>query len=72
MPEFPEGNARQIFIAHAGLWDQMVRWAASRNFYLQRIPDGANEDGVPFFKDPATDDDFTPTYGFMPKMPGDK
>ena len=71
MPEFPEGHARQIFIAHKGLWEQMERWAEQRNFYLSRIPDGANEDGTVFFKDPATEEDFTPTYAFMPKMAGD-
>jgi len=68
MSEFPEGHARQIFIAHKGLWEQMERWAEQRNFYLQRIPDGADEDGRPFFRD---DEETTPTYGFMPKMAGD-
>lgn len=57
----------QIFVVHASLWDAMERWAADHKFHLGRLPDGADEDGVPFFKDPATDDDFTPTYAFMPK-----
>ena len=64
MPEFIDGEARQIFIAHKGLWQQLERWAEARNFYLHRIPDGANEDGVPFFSD---DPETTPTYAFMPR-----
>jgi hypothetical protein len=38
--------------------------------YLQRIPDGADDDGVLFFRD-VGEEDFTPTYAFMPKLPGD-
>lgn len=64
MPDF---EPRQIFIVHESLWQAMEDFAERRNFHLHRIPDGANDDGVPFFKDPAADPDFTPTYAFMPK-----
>jgi DNA primase len=59
-----EFEPRQIFIVHQSVWDAMERWAADRRFYLQRIPDGADEDGRVFFRD---DEETTPTYAFMPK-----
>jgi hypothetical protein len=63
-PEPDDFAPRQIFVVHQGLWDAMERWAAQHNFYLHRIPDGADDDGRPFFSE---DPDVTPTYGFMPK-----
>lgn len=65
MPENFE--PRQIFITHEGMWEALKVFAGRHNLHLDRIPDGANEDGIPFFKDPDTDEDFTPTYAFMPK-----
>lgn len=65
----PDGDfdARQIFIAHEGLWQAMVEWAEQHNFHLHRIPDGATDEGRPFFHGDLADADFTPTYAFMPK-----
>lgn len=59
---------KQIFIAHESLWKAMEKWARDHGFHLDRLPDGASDDGVPFFSD---DPDVTPTYAFMPRMPGD-
>jgi len=61
MPEF---EPRQIFIVHESVWQAIERFAEQHNFYLHRIPDGADDDGRPFYSD---DPDTTPTYGFMPK-----
>lgn len=63
---------RQILIVHAALWRAMERWAHSRNFTLDRIPDGADENGVAFFREQRPETEcsqcgHTPTYGFMPK-----
>lgn len=63
---------RQILIAHEGLWRAMEAWAEQRNFWLHRIPDGADEDGRPFFREQKPETEcaqcgHTPTYAFMPK-----
>jgi hypothetical protein len=63
---------RQIFIVHPGLWEAMERWAADHKFHLGRIPDGADDDGVPFYREdrPGTECaqcGHVPTYGFMPE-----
>lgn len=67
--EFPP---RQIMILNEGLWNALERWAADRNFHLHRIPDGADENGVPFFREDKPETEcpqcgHTPTYSFMPK-----
>jgi hypothetical protein len=69
MPNFAP---RQIFIAHESLWNAMQRWAADHNFHLDRIPDGADENGVPFFREDKPETEcpqcgHTPTYSFMSK-----
>lgn len=63
---------RQIFIVHEALWLAMERWAEAFNFRLDRLPDGADDDGRVFFREdrPETECEqcgHTPTYGFMPK-----
>jgi DNA primase len=57
-------ECKQIFVAHQTIWDQMLKWANDRGFYLQRIPDGSDDEGRLVYKD---DEDTTPTSAFMPK-----
>jgi len=73
----PDFEPRQIFIAHQSLWDAMERFARANNFHLDRIPDGADEDGTVFFREQRPETEcqqcgHTPTYAFMPKMAGDR
>jgi hypothetical protein len=65
-PTTPRGDMepKQIFIVHDSIWDAMRRWAKDHKFRLVRLPDGADDEGRPFFKD--DDPDVVPTYGFMP------
>jgi hypothetical protein len=49
---------RQIFIVHDAVWAAMEWWAIEHRMYLQRIPDGADDDGVLFFRD-VGEEDFT-------------
>jgi hypothetical protein len=65
-------ETRQILIVHEELWDQMQRWAADHRFHLDRIPDGADDDGVPFLREQKPETECAqcghiPTYAFMPK-----
>ena len=61
---------KQILIAHPVLWEAMQRWAADHQFNLDRIPDTDDEGNLCFR--PEDDPDHTPTYAFMPKLPGDQ
>lgn len=58
-----EFEARQIVIAHEGLWKALQNWGQSRNLELVRIPGRVDEDGNPTL-DPGDD---LPCYSFMPK-----
>ncbi len=49
---------RQIFIVHQSIWDAMQLWADVHGFHLGRLPTGTT--------------DPTPTYAFMPRLPGDR
>jgi hypothetical protein len=65
-------EARQILIVHEGLWAAMERFAAANNFRLDRVPDGADDEGRPFFREDKPETEcqqcgHTPTYGFMPR-----
>jgi len=67
-----EFEPRQIFIVHEGIWNAMKRFAETNNLRLDRIPDGADETGRPFFREDRPETEcpqcgHTPTYGFMPK-----
>jgi hypothetical protein len=70
-------EARQILIVHESLWDAMKRWASDHRFYLDRIPDGADDEGRAFFREDRPETEcprcgHTPTYAFAPKMLGDQ
>jgi hypothetical protein len=63
---------RQILIVHPSLWEAMERWAADHRFHLHRIPDGADDEGRPYFRENRPETEcpqcgHTPTYSFMPK-----
>lgn len=60
-------ECKQIFIAHQAVWEAMEEWARARNFHLSLIPT-VNADGA-LSLDYGPEE--TPTYAFMPKMPGD-
>jgi len=60
--EPPKFEARQIVIAHQGLWDRIVNWALQYGWALQQIPNGMDENGIPVMNNP----DDLPTYAFMP------
>ena len=69
MPNF---EPRQIMIVHEGLWAALESWARSRGLSLDRIPDGAEADGRPFFREDKPETEcpqcgHTPTYSFMPQ-----
>jgi hypothetical protein len=71
-----EFEPRQIMVVHEGTWEALKVFAGRHNLHLDRIPDGADENGVPFFREdrPETECEkcgHTPTYAFMPKMAGD-
>ena len=62
----PDG--KQILIVHDSLWTAMERFAERNNLRLDRIPDGADDNGVPYFTDwNDGENDGFPTYAFMPK-----
>jgi hypothetical protein len=68
----PDFEPRQIFIVHESIWRAMLIWAADHRFHLHRVPDGADEEGVPFFREDKPETEcaqcgHTPTYAFMPK-----
>jgi hypothetical protein len=70
MPE-PDFEPKQILIVHPAIWRAMQNWAADHKFLLARIPDGADEEGVPFYREDKPEGEceqcgHTPTYGFMP------
>lgn len=56
-------EARQILVVHQAIWDEMESFAQRKGFRLDRVPDGADDDGRLFFSD---DPDVIPTYAFMP------
>lgn len=63
---------RQILIVHEGLWEAMQQFADQHNLLLHRIPDGSDDDGVPFFREEKPETEcpqcgHTPTFAFMPK-----
>jgi hypothetical protein len=63
---------KQILIVHDSLWDAMERWAREHNFMLSRIPDGADDEGRPFFREDKPETEcpqcgHTQTYAFMPQ-----
>lgn len=62
-----EFESKQIYIAHEGIWDAMKAFARNNNFHLDLIP--TMVDGKLTLDYPKGE---TPTYAFMPKMPGDK
>jgi hypothetical protein len=65
---YDEFECKQIFIAHPAIWDHMVRWASDHNMHLDLIPT-VDADGALTLVYPEGE---TPTYGFMPRMPGDR
>ena len=68
MPGAADFEPKQIFIAHATLWTLMEQWARAHNFHLDLIPTVTPEGNLTMTY-PEGD---TPTYAFMPKMPGDR
>jgi nucleoside 2-deoxyribosyltransferase len=67
MPDF----ARQILITNEALWRVMTAFANVNRFNLDRIPDGTDYNGKPFFREDHPDTEceqcgHIPTYAFMP------
>jgi hypothetical protein len=69
MPSPPDAfECKQIFIAHQVMWDAMELWAKVHGFHLDLIPTTDADGNLTLTYGP----DDTPTYAFMPRMPGDK
>lgn len=67
---------RQILVTHESVWRALVSLGIQHGLDLVRLPDGADDDGRPFFQEsrpeaPTCPDcgPPVPTYGYMPKAP---
>ena len=63
---------RQILIVDESMWEAMRQFARHHGINLDRIPDGADERGVPFFREQKPETEcprcgHVPTYAFMPR-----
>lgn len=65
MPDF---ECKQIFIAHANIWEAMLGWAREHNFYLDLIPAVDSEGNLTLDYTKSREEDKTPTYAFMPRL----
>lgn len=65
-------EARQVMVVHESVWNALVALGEQHGLRLDRVPDGADDDGTPFFREDRPDTEcpqcgHVPTYAFMPR-----